>query len=147
MNSRKFFTEEQQKSIRQAIQEAEMNTSGEVRVHLESSCKEEVVDRAKHIFEKLKMHETEQRNGVLFYLAVSDKKFAILGDQGINNKVPADFWDSIRDEMVKHFQLQDFTSGLIDGISHAGEKLKAHFPYQTDDVNELSDDISFNEDL
>ncbi|MEZ5196516.1 MAG: TPM domain-containing protein [Bacteroidales bacterium] len=89
------------------------------------------------------MHETEQRNGVLFYLALKNRKFAILGDVGINSVVPDNFWDDIRDKMLDHFRENEFVDGLIEGIMMAGQQLKEHFPYQRDDVNELPDDISF----
>lgn len=89
------------------------------------------------------MHKTGERNGVLFYLAVKDKKFAILGDAGINAVTPDDFWDTIKEEMLELFRENKFSEGLIKGIDLAGEKLKEHFPYQSDDVNELSDEISF----
>ncbi len=138
-----LFSEEQKEDIVNAIKEAELNTSGEIRVHLEKSCPEDVMDRAAFIFKKLKMHKTELRNGVLFYLAVKDHKFAILGDAGLNAKVPDGFWDEIKDLMLDHFRKGDFAGGLVQGILKSGEQLKAHFPYQTDDVNELSDDISF----
>jgi uncharacterized membrane protein len=138
-----FFTQEEKDNIKKAVQEAELNTSGEIRVHIEKDCKIDVLDRAAYIFDKLDMQKTEQRNGVLFYLAIEDRKFAILGDAGINSKVPENFWDSIKDEMLNKFKNNEFTQGLINGIKQAGEKLKEHFPYQKDDVNELSDDISF----
>ncbi|MDX9845648.1 MAG: TPM domain-containing protein [Tenuifilaceae bacterium] len=126
-----------------AVKQAEKNTSGEIRVHIENHTKKDILDRAADVFALLKMHKTEQRNGVLFYLALNDKQFAVLGDAGINAVVPKDFWESIKDEMVKHFAQNDFTQGLITGITMAGVKLKEHFPYQTDDVNELPDEISF----
>lgn len=143
MNPSDFFTPQQKELIVEAVKEAELNTSGEVRVHIEGTCKEDVLDRATHTFANLKMHKTELRNGVLFYLAVTDKKFAILGDGGINAKVPEDFWDNIKMTMTDHFKNGEFAEGLSNGIKMAGEQLKAHFPYQQDDVNELSDDISF----
>ena len=106
-----------------------------------------VADLERHICVRTRildqMHRTAQRNGVLFYLAVADRKFAIIGDKGINEKVPEGFWDSIRDVMSRHFQKKEFTEGLCLGIEMAGEKLKAHFPYEEGDVNELSDDVSF----
>jgi uncharacterized membrane protein len=137
------FTKEQQQQIVEAIKQAEHNTSGEIRVHIEERCKIDVLDRAANIFAKLKMHKTQLRNGVLFYLSVEDRKFAILGDGGINAKVPADFWDSVKNAMLEQFKMGNQTEGLVKGILMAGEKLKAHFPYQKDDVNELSDEISF----
>ncbi len=138
-----FFTEEQKKEIHSAIKEAELNTSGEIRVHIESKCKEDVLDHAAFIFEKLEMHKTEQRNGVLFFLSVNDHKFAILGDGGINVKVSENFWDKTKEHMVTQFKQGEISKGLADGIKMAGEQLKHHFPYQSDDVNELSDEISF----
>src|ERR1043166_6123709 len=116
MGARTFFTTEQQQEIRRAIVRAELNTSGEIRVHIDDKCPEDVLDRAASTFQKLKMTRTELRNGVLFYLAVVDRKFAILGDKGINEKVPADFWDSIKEEMQVHFRKEKFTEGLCRGI-------------------------------
>jgi uncharacterized membrane protein len=139
-----FFTDEEKKSITDAIKRAEKNTSGEVRLHVENTCSSKnVMDRAAEVFAILKMHKTELRNGVLFYLAVKDKKFAILGDGGINAVVAPTFWDEIKLGMVDKFKQNKFSEALIEAIETAGNQLKTHFPYQTDDVNELSDDISF----
>ncbi len=137
------FTKEQQKQIVDAIKQAEHNTSGEVRVHIEKECKIDVLDRATDIFAMLKMHKTELRNGVLFYLSIDDRKFAILGDAGINAKVPNDFWESVKEAVLEQFKVGNQTEGLVKGILMSGEKLKIHFPYQNNDVNELSDEISF----
>lgn len=145
MKPSKFFTEEEKEAIKKAVTEAELNTSGEIRVHIEGACADNVLDRAAYVFEKLAMHNTEQRNGVLFYLAVNDRKFAILGDAGINKVTPGNFWESIKETMSDHFKENKFTEGLIKGIKMAGEKLKAYFPYQKDDINELPDDISFGQ--
>jgi len=138
-----FFTTEQKEEIVGSIKNSELNTSGEIRVHLESNCKGDVLDRAAQVFALLKMHETELRNGVLFYFAVEDHKFAILGDSGINTKVPKDFWNKIQENMSEKFSQGNFTEGLVNGISEAGNQLKKYFPYQSDDVNELDDEISF----
>ncbi|WP_159523236.1 TPM domain-containing protein [Sunxiuqinia indica] len=143
MSAQSFFTEEEKKQITDAIKKAELNTSGEVRLHVEGKCPEDVLDRAAYWFGKLEMHKTELRNGVLFYLAVKDKKFAILGDAGLNAKVPDDFWEKIKAHMLSKFKEGLFSAGLAEGILMAGEQLKSHFPHQTDDVNELSDEISF----
>ena len=143
MNAIKFFTSEEKELIKSAVQEAELNTSGEIRVHIDNHCREDVMDRAAWWFGKLEMQKTELRNGVLFYLAVTERKFAILGDAGINGATPEDFWDGIKEKMLTHFSEGDFATGLQEGIQLAGQQLKAHFPYQDDDVNELSDDISF----
>ncbi len=143
MNAVNFFSKEEKELIKSAVKEAELNTSGEIRVHLDNHCKEDVMDRAAWWFEKLEMQGTELRNGVLFYLAVKDHKFAILGDAGVNALTPDNFWDSILETMAKHFLEGDFSTGLKEGILMAGVALKDHFPYQDGDVNELSDDISF----
>ncbi len=141
--SENIIDKKQRQRLVEAIQKAEKNTSGEIRVHIENSCSEELMDRAAFLFEKLQMHKTELRNGVLFYVAMKDRVFAILGDAGINSKVPEGFWDSIKERMTLLFQNNDPVGAIETGILMAGEQLKAHFPYQTDDVNELSDDISF----
>lgn len=138
-----FFTEEQKHKIIEAIQTAERNTSGEIRVHIDKTCNEDVLDRAAWWFKQLKMEKTAQRNGVLIYLAVQSKKFAIIGDAGINAIVSKDFWETTKNGMLEHFKKQQFAEGVIYGILEAGEKLKVAFPYKSDDVNELSDDISF----
>ncbi len=143
MKPRKFFTPEERKQIEDAIRTAELNSSGEIRVHLESACKENVLDRTAYLFEKLGMHKTQQRNGVLFYLAIADRKFAVIGDVGINSKVPENFWDAIKDTLTSHFKEGNFVDGFTKSIILCGEQLKAHFPYQDDDINELPDEISF----
>lgn len=143
MNAVNFFTKEEKELIKSAVMEAETNTSGEIRVHIDNHCHGDVMDRAAWWFAKLKMHKTELRNGVLFYLAVKDHQFAILGDVGINAVTGDDFWDRIKEEMLSEFREGNFATGLHKGILMAGEQLKEHFPYQSDDVNELSDEISF----
>ncbi|HSH51982.1 MAG TPA: TPM domain-containing protein [Bacteroidales bacterium] len=143
MKAADFFTTEQKKQITDAIKEAELNTSGEIRMHIEMDCKEDVLDRAAFMFEKLKIHKTELRNGVLFYLSINDRKFAILGDAGINAVTPNDFWDEIKETVIGYFKKEEYTQGLSEGIKMAGQALQEHFPYQKDDINELSDDISF----
>lgn len=143
MNAINFFSKEEKEVIKSAVKEAELNTSGEIRVHIDNHCKEDVMDRAAWWYEKLEMQKTEQRNGVLFYLAVKDQKFAILGDAGINALTPEDFWDTIKEKILASFEEGAFAIGLKEGILMAGEALKSHFPYQDDDVNELSDEISF----
>ncbi len=143
MNAVKFFTKQEKEQIKSAVKEAELSTSGEIRVHIDNHCKEEVMDRAAWWFGKLEMHKTKQRNGVLFYLAVKDHKFAILGDAGINAVTLDDFWDTIKEKMFGHFSEGAFATGLQEGILMAGQALKEHFPYEEGDVNELSDEISF----
>jgi len=140
-----FFTGEQKAQIQAAIKKAELNTSGEICIHIEGRCREDVLDRAAFIFKKLDMHKTRLRNGVLFYLAINDHKFAILGDAGINAVTPDDFWDQIKVLMLNSFKKDEFTEGLVKGINMAGEQLKTYFPYRENDINELSDEISFGE--
>jgi len=140
-----FFDKEQREDIRHAVLNAELDTSGEIRVHIETSCPGDVMDRAAYIFNKMGMQKTTRRNGVLFYLAVKNRRFAIIGDVGINAVVPVDFWDDVKNLMLNHFRENQFTDGLIEAIDRVGQKLKEHFPYQTGDVNELSDEISFGE--
>lgn len=127
-----------------AIQEAEKNTSGEIRIHIENHCKKEVLDRAVDVFAELKMHKTALRNGVLIYMAINDHKLAIIGDAGINAKVPEDFWDNIKNKLVESCQKGLITEGICEAVIRSGEQLKKWFPYQKDDVNELSDEISFS---
>ncbi|MBS7357010.1 MAG: TPM domain-containing protein [Bacteroidales bacterium] len=144
MDARKFFTTEQQHEIVEAIRQAEANTSGEIRVHIENHCRGDIMDRSAMVFNILKMNETAERNGVLIYLAIKDKKFSIIGDEGINKMVEHDFWNDVKDMMAGHFRRGNFTEGIIQGVLRVGEKLKTFFPHKSDDINELSDDISFN---
>ncbi len=140
-----FFSKEQREDIRQAILNAELDTSGEIRVHIETTCQGDVLDRAAFIFDKMGMQKTKKRNGVLFYLAVKNRRFAVIGDTGINAVVPEDFWDELKNLLLNHFRENQFTEGLINGIDKVGNYLKEHFPYQAGDVNELTDEISFGE--
>ena len=143
MDPKEFLGKENEKMIVEAIAKAEANTSGEIRVHIESKCKGEVLDRAAWLFKKLGMQATAARNGVLIYLSVNDRKFAIVGDSGINKVVPPGFWDEIKAMMVSHFKQGEFATGLINGIEMSGQQLKQYFPHQVDDVNELPDEISY----
>lgn len=144
--AKNFFTAEQQQEIIHAIRDAEMHTSGEIRLHLEESCGNDVVERAAVIFQKLNMHKTALRNGVLIYVAVKDRQFAIIGDVGINEEVPEDFWDNIKEDMLVHFKQGQFVEGLKIAIETSGIELKQYFPRTADDVNEMSDEISFKND-
>jgi uncharacterized membrane protein len=140
----KLFSKADREIILEAIKAAERETSGEIQVHIENHCKGDVLDRAAEVFEKLKMHQTRDRNAVLFYLAVVEHKFAILGDAGINKVVPDNFWENIKAEMIGHFKEKAFTEGLRRGIEMSGQQLQKHFPYQQKgDINELPDEISF----
>lgn len=140
-----FFSNEEQLEIVNAIKQAELNTSGEIKVHIEPHCKFDVVDRAADVFNKLGMASTQLRNGVLIYLATVDHRFAIIGDKGINEKVPEHFWNEVRDIMQKNFREKKIKDGLVKGILLAGEQLKHHFPYHAGDKNELNDNISFGQ--
>jgi len=143
-DAKNFFSDEDIAQIRKAIRSAEMQTSGEMRVHIENSTNgEDVLDRAAEVFSELNMNQTEERNGVLFYLAMQDRQFAILGDANINHQVKPGFWDDIKDVMRLHFKEGAFVDGLSKGVTMAGEQLCAHFPYQRDDENELPNEISF----
>lgn len=137
-----FLTQSEEQEIVQAIVVAEKNTSGEIRVHIEEHSEKAPLDRAQEVFFELKMDGTKDRNGVLFYVGVADKKFAIIGDEGINNVVKADFWNSTKEVVIANFKENHFKKGLVDGILKAGEQLKIYFPYQSDDVDELSNEIS-----
>ena len=137
-----FLTSTQEEEIIDAIRFAEKETSGEIRVHIEKCTEKDPLERAKEVFHFLKMDETDKQNGVLFYLAVDDKKFSILGDKGINNAVSDIFWNSVRDIVLDKFKNGDYAEGLKLGIIEAGNKLKQFFPYQTNDNNELHDSIS-----
>ena len=142
----KLFSESDREQIIAAIKAAELQTSGEIQVHIENHCKGDLMDRAAEVFEMLKMYQTKDRNGVLFYLAVEDHKFAILGDAGINRVVEEDFWETIKNQMQELFRKGSFTEGLSLGIKLAGHKLQSHFPYDGDtDINELPDEISFGD--
>ncbi|HBD27126.1 TPM domain-containing protein [Flavobacterium sp.] len=137
-----FLSKAEEQEIVHAIVEAEKNTSGEIRVHIEEHTEKSPLDRAQEVFFELKMDETQDRNGVLFYVCVSDKKFAIIGDKGINEAVESDFWDCTKDTVIANFKEGNFKKGLVEGILRAGERLKKYFPYQSDDTNELSNEIS-----
>ena len=137
-----FLTTAEEQEVVAAIGVAEKNTSGEIRVHIEKETSVAAIDRAMEVFRTLTMENTQERNGVIIYVAVKSKQFAIYGDKGINEKVAATFWDSTKDAMANQFRNGNFKQGLIDGILKAGEQLKSHFPYQDDDTNELSNEIS-----
>jgi uncharacterized membrane protein len=145
-SARSFFSDEQQDEIKQAILDAELDTSGEIRVHIENTCPGDVLDRAVKVFKLLRMDKTKLRNGVLIYLAIKNRKFAIIGDSGINTVVDKDYWEVIKQNMMDAFRDGQFTDGLTTAILDVGAKLKTFFPYKADDVNELSNDISFGKD-
>lgn len=137
-----FLSADDEKAIVNAIQQAEKNTSGEIRIHIENTSEKPPLERAQEVFFMLGMEATTARNGVLFYVGVKDRAFAIIGDEGIDKVVDNDFWDSTKDAVISHFKENRFKQGLVDGILRAGEQLKAYFPYADDDKNELPDTIS-----
>jgi len=138
-----LFSTSEKENILKAVERAEMRTSGEIRVHIEKQCKEDVLDHAAFIFSELKMNQTTERNGVLIYLSVDDHKFAIIGDAGINQKVGQNFWDTTKEAMLTLFKAGKISEGISKGVEMAGEQLSTHFPRKTDDLNELSNQISF----
>ncbi len=137
-----FLSPSEEQEVIKAIKTAEKNTSGEIRVHIEKNTEKPPMERALEVFHSLEMDKTQLRNGVLFYIAVESKKFAILGDEGIDKKVPDNFWESTKDVIQNKFKQGNFKQGIIDGVLKAGEQLKTFFPYQANDTNELSDEIS-----
>lgn len=137
-----FLTPEQERNLIAAIQEAENNTSGEIRIHIEKETNKPPLERALEVFQFLNMDATVLRNGVLFYIAVESKKFAIIGDEGINSLVPENFWDTEKELMLSYFKKGDFVTGLKLAIIEVGKNLKKYFPYQSTDINELPDEIS-----
>jgi len=140
--TKSFLTPEEENAVVEAIQQAEKNTSGEIRVHLEKSTTIAPMERAIAVFNQLEMYKTKDGNGVLIYIATEDHKFVICGDKGINDVVPEDFWESTKEIMRNDFKRGNYKQGLIDGILEAGKVLKKYFPYCADDIDELSNEIS-----
>lgn len=137
-----FLTQEEEQKVIEAIRVAEKETSGEIRVHIENDSTKQCLEHAKEIFHLLHMDETAEKNGVLFYVAVHTHQFAIIGDSGIDEKVPDNFWNDVKDTVTGEFSKGKKANGLIMGILEAGQKLQQYFPFQDEDKNELSDDIS-----
>jgi uncharacterized membrane protein len=140
--TRRFFKNQEKKRIIAAIEQAEKMTSGEIRVHVESKAGDDVLQRAQEVFTALAMTKTTLHDGVLIYLAIKDRKFAIIGDQGIDNVVPENFWDETKEKMQALFKESKFTEGVCLGIELTGEHMAKYFPCGAGDVNELSNDIS-----
>ena len=138
-----FLSSVEEQSLIDAIGKAEDRTSGEIRVHIETKCESDPYQRAIEIFYALKMNDTKDRNGVLIYVATEDHKMSIIGDEGINKMVPEGFWNETLQLMRMHFSAGQFSAGLTLAVEHVGEKLRTYFPYQNDDTDELSNDISF----
>lgn len=138
-----FLTKQEEAAIVEAIRQAEKNTSGEIRVHIEKETSMVPIDRAMEVFAQLEMHNTKDRNGVIIYVAVKSRQFAIYGDKGINEKVADDFWDSTKDIMANYFKNRNNSLALIEGIQNAGEQLRRFFPFdESTDLDELSNEIS-----
>lgn len=137
-----FLKASEEQDIVEAIRLAELNTSGEIRVHIEKTSKGDANTRALDVFHTLKMDNTKLQNAVLIYVAIDDKSFVIYGDKGINEIVPNDFWESTKDVIQSHFKSGNFKQGLVDGIIKSGEQLKRYFPYSDLDENELTNEIS-----
>ena len=137
-----FLTKAEEAEVVEAIRLAEKNTSGEIRVHLEKETSIAPIERAVEVFHELGMDTTQLRNGVIIYVAVKSRKFAIYGDKGINDKVNDDFWNCTKDIMVNHFKTGNNVQALVEGIHNAGEQLKKYFPFEDDDTDELSNEIS-----
>ncbi|BAV04265.1 TLP18.3, Psb32 and MOLO-1 founding protein of phosphatase [Filimonas lacunae] len=140
-----FFTASEQEKIVQAIKTAELQTSGEVRVFIESKCRfVDPIDRAKEMFARLEMEKTELRNGVLVYVAVKSRQLAIYADEAIYQKAGTAFWQEEVLKMLRHFNKENYAEGIASVVLEIGEVLKYHFPYNAaTDVNELPDDIVF----
>ena len=137
-----FLSIEEENQVVEAIRQAEQNTSGEIRVHIENSCSLSVEERAKELFHQLKMDRTKLQNGVLIYIAVASHQFGIFGDKGIDSKVNSTFWNDTRDVMRNLFKEGKFKEGIIQGILTASKALQDHFPWDAKDTNELSNSIS-----
>ena len=142
-NAEAFLSAKEERQIISSIKEAEKTTSGEIRIHIDEVSETNVLKRAKQAFVTLEMDKTENRNGVLFYVSVKDREFAICGDIGIDQITPSDFWEVIKDTVIDHFKRSEFVDGLIKGIEMASKSLEKYFPYEDDDIDELSDEISY----
>lgn len=143
LNAKNIFDKAAQERLMASIRQAEANTSGEIRVHVEDYSRSDVLARTRYLFTKLGMHQTVAHNGVLIYVAVKDHQVAIFGDAGIDEVVEPDFWESEIALLIAHFRQNDYITGLELAIARVGEKLKTYFPHQGDaDQNELSDEIS-----
>ena len=145
MDQKSFLAALDQPRIVAAIEGAEKKTSGEIRVHIQPRVgNNEIRSVAERTFERLGMTKTELRNGVLLFVACEEQRFVILGDKGLDAKVPAGFWDEIAAKLTIRFKGGEFTDGIVEAISSAGEQLQAYFPRQSDDRNELTNDINIS---
>jgi uncharacterized membrane protein len=137
--NKKFFTSDEEHQIMTAIRTAERASSGEIRLFVESECKETIEKRTVQVFKRLKMYRTRERNGVLLYVAMESHKFAIFGDEGIHKKMGFSFWTAEAATMKSYFERGEIIEGLCKTIVDIGEALKTHFPHPPDDRNELPD--------
>lgn len=140
-----MLNSEEERHILQTIHDIEQTTSSEIKVHLEKYCEGDVLQRAWEVFELLELHQTQNRNGVLIYIAWKDRKACIWGDEGIHKKVGQDYWNATLSRLIEEFKQEQFVLGIINAIRDIGEKLKVHFPHQLNDKNELTDDISYGD--
>lgn len=143
VDCKSIFNADEQGQLVKAIAAAEQNTSGEIRIHLEDYCDGEPFQRGLEVFHTLKMHQTALKNGVLIYIAVQDRKLAILGDKGINEIVPPHYWEEILHALKTSFKREQYLSAIEQAVHEIGQKLKVHFPYQKNDIDELTNEISF----
>jgi uncharacterized membrane protein len=142
ITAKDFFSEQEKEAIIASIREAEKETSGEIRLHLENRCPRDPVHRARELFTSLGMHQTQKRNAVLIYISVQDHNVAIWGDEGIHEHVGQAFWDNEVQLIINHFKKGDYVQGVCKAIAQIGENLKKYFPYHHNDKNELPDEIS-----
>lgn len=143
MDCNSLFSKAQKEQIVEAIKSAELNTSGEIRLHLEDYCDRDAYDRGLHIFYELKMDQTAFKNGVLIYVALKDRKLSIIADKGINDLVLDNYWNEILEKLKNQFIKKQYFEGLLEAIDQIGHQIKEYFPYQSNDKNELTNEISF----
>ena len=143
MHQKDFLKALDQKRLTDAIAKAELQTSGEIRVHIQPTTRgADIRAVAERTFERLGMAKTAERSGVLIFIACEEQRFVILGDKGINERVPAGFWDDIAAKLTVRFKAHEFTDGIVDAIHSAGEELRHFFPRKSGDVNELTNEVS-----
>jgi uncharacterized membrane protein len=136
---KQFFNQDEEKLIMKAIRKAEIESSGEVRLYVESFCKKPTHERALEVFKKLKMHKTKERNAVLIYIAMEDRHFAIFGDEGIHQKMGYSFWNKEAESLKTYLKNGETVEGICQTVHDIGQVLKDFFPPNDDNGNELSD--------
>lgn len=139
-----YLTEEEILALVQVIQQAEDGSTGEIRVHIDTSTEEEKIEVAQEVFQKLEMHQTRDRNGVLFHINFNQRYLSIVGDEGIHTKVCQSFWDKIHCGMIQDFTKEQYFQGLKNAILETGIELKKHFPIDGENLNELPNEITFS---